>query len=479
MSIPIKLQRGAVEHFFDDTFVASKRKITRRWLPAKINPFPAIEPDRPWEHRALTLYGTSMAQPGGPYRLYYTNWAPSKSPSAVFLAVSDDGFRWTKPELGVVDWQGSRANNIVISPEWHNDGPSVLYDPTDPARPYKCVAFQADSMIDVWGKRWGLYGYESADGVNWSPTDPAMILRAGDRTNLMATRPGGQYVMYTRHPDMMTDAGLRAIYRSESSDFAHWSEPEMVLAPDLAEEPDVEYYGMSVFERNGWLLGLLEVWRSAVDAIEVQLVFSRDGRSWQHPYPREPFIAPTCDWNRKWNSCASNGPIIVNEQMVFYFGGRFVSHHYDSAQQHGCIGYASLPIDRFCALEATAGGQFTTPAIEWPGGGLVVNCDTRESFDSHPGIRDGEITVEVLDQFGSPLPDWSGDSKATFSANTHMRCEVFSGAVNWPGGRTLDELRGKVICLRFGLRHARLFTISAGTPPPSPSVSEGVRGRSG
>ena len=57
-----------------------------------------------------------------------------------------------------------------------------------------------------WGPGWGLYAYLSADGLHWERM-PGPCLRAGDRTNLMATRPEGRYVVYTRHPEMMIARG--------------------------------------------------------------------------------------------------------------------------------------------------------------------------------------------------------------------------------------------------------------------------------
>ncbi len=260
---------------------------------------------------------------------------------------------------------------------------------------------------------------------------------------------------------MFEHCGARAIYLSESEDFKTWSDPELVLAPDLVDDPDVEYYGMSVFERNGMFFGLLEYWRSSIDAIEIQLVFSRDGRSWQHPIPREPFIAPTYDWNRKWNSCASNGPIIINEQMVFYFGGRNTSHHYDSAQQHGAIGYASMPLDRFCALETTTIGQLTTKPIEWPGGELLLNSDMRTSYESHPAAGGGTMTIEILDANGTPIPEWSGDNSAHYHSNTHSRGGIHGGTVEWPQDRKLTTLKGQTIQIRFHMKNTRLFTMAA------------------
>ncbi len=461
--LPHRLALGVPELFLDDALIAHQRKLVRRWLPAKVFPKPVIEPDRPWESRTLAFYGTVIDRPEGGYRLYYTDWAAGGAHGKTYLATSEDGFRWVKPELGLIEHGGSSANNIVLAPEWYNDGPSLVVDPGDPDYPYKLITFESENLAEVYKPHgtWGLYGYRSRDGIRWIRTDPALCLRAGDRTNLMVTKPDGKFVMYTRHVDMFKTVGTRAVYRSESEDFRDWTEPELVLAPDLADDPDVELYGMSVFERNGWFFGLLEYWRSSIDTIEVHLVFSRDGKSWTRTYPRVPFIAPTYEWNSKWNSCASNGPIIVKEQMVFYFGGRWTSHHYDSAQQYGAIGYASLPLDRFCALEATAGGHFVTVPIEWPGGELVLNADTRESFASHPAMCDGEIAVELLDAQGNALPNWSGDNKALFRGNTHMRCGIWDGTVRWPNGNKMNTLRGQVVSIRFHLKHARLFTIAA------------------
>jgi len=455
---PIKLELGVPQYFMDDTLIANSQRVQRIWLPAKIYPYPVVNSDKPWEYRILAMFGSVLPKPDSGYFMYYYNW-PTKVSGVTCIAASEDGFRWNKPELGITDFNGSKANNVIIAPPVLNDGPSMMYDPDDPVHPYKAMIFQCDG--ETWCEKWGLYGYESSDGVNWTPTTPHLLLRAGDRSNLMGTKHNGKYRVYTRHKDMFQHCGACAIYMSESEDFKTWSEPELVLAPDLVDDPDVEYYSMSVFERNGWFLGLLEYWRSSIDDIEVQLVFSRDGRTWQHPTPREPFIAPIYEWNRKWNSCASNGPIIINEQMVFYFGGRNTSHHYDSAQQHGAIGYASMPLDRFCALETTTAGQLTTKPIEWPGGELLLNSDMRTSYESHPAAGGGTMTIEILDANGTPIPEWSGDNSAHYHGNTHSRGGIHGGTVEWPQDRKLTALKGHVIQIRFHMKNTRLFTMAA------------------
>ncbi|OPZ86971.1 MAG: hypothetical protein BWY76_00697 [bacterium ADurb.Bin429] len=460
MELTMELPLNTPQYFFDDALIADHRRLTRRWLPATIFPQPVIVPDRPWEGRMVVLYGTVVPVPDGGWRMYYTNFTPGAT-CPVMLATSTDGIRWEKPELGIVEWRGSTANNIVISEAWFSGEPSVIYEPEDAAYPYKAVLFQTPDSTTHWAGNWGLYGYRSADGLRWERM-PAMLIQAGDRTNMMAGKVDGQYVTYTRHKDMFTHTGTRAVYRTESADFQHWSDLELVLRPDLEDEPEIEYYGMSVFKRHGWFFGLLEYWDCARDVIQTCLMVSRDGKQWRHT-SRQPFIAAAYDWNQAWSTCASNGPILIGDSMLFYFGGRWQAHGYDTAQQYGAIGYASLPTDRFCALEAGAGGRLDTVPLQWPGGDLLLNADTRDSFASHPWYLHGEIAVEILGADGEPLPDWSGDRKAVWRGNTHCRGAVHHLPVIWPGERGLDALRGQTIQLRFHLTHARLFTFEAHT----------------
>ncbi len=181
---PIKLELGVPQYFMDDFLIADSRKIQRHWLPAKIYPYPVVNSDKSWEYRILAMFGSVIPKPDSGYFMYYYNW-PTKVSGVTCIATSEDGFRWNKPELGITDFNGSKANNVIIAPPVLNDGPSMMYDPDDPVHPYKAMIFQCDG--ETWCEKWGLYGYESADGVNWTPTTPHLLLRAGDRSNLMGT----------------------------------------------------------------------------------------------------------------------------------------------------------------------------------------------------------------------------------------------------------------------------------------------------
>ena len=80
----------------------------------------AITHDAPWEGNFSGYH--SVFKDGDLYRMYYRGWqvpvlADRLDLSAVrnlCYAESDDGIHWRKPELGLFEFGGSKANNIVV-----------------------------------------------------------------------------------------------------------------------------------------------------------------------------------------------------------------------------------------------------------------------------------------------------------------------------------------------------------------------------
>lgn len=454
------------QYLINDTAILSQAGLTRRWMAADILPDPVILPDRPWESRTLA-FPSVVRLDNDELRMYYTGVWHMQKPLGwprVMVAASDDGFRWHKPDLGLYEWRGSTANNISWTRQGHMELGTAILDRSDPGHEvFRLLSYESDNR-DVpwpWPPDRGLYAYTSEDGYRWTGIGQAPCVAAGDRTSLMSTKVDGKFVAFTRHKDMLHDTGWRSIYRIESEDFVHWSEPELVLSADLIDAPGAELYGMCAFERHGIYWGLLEVWDHSEDVMRVQLAYSYNSKNWHRPTQRSTFIGPRYEWNRRWNNCASNGPIEINEQLVFYFNGRAVGHDFDSARQHGVIGAAALRRDRFCAIEGHTGGHFVTDTMRWPGGDLAINADTRSVIDAHPRKLDGMITVDVLNGDSDEMPEYSGANAALYSGNTIARGEGADGIVRWPGGRSLNALAGQHIRLRFGLRRARIYTYGA------------------
>src|ERR1043166_6800674 len=72
---------------------------------------PVLSADRPWEARMISFY-TTLIDEDGKLRLWYICRDAENHPNVAY-AESRDGINWTKPNLGLVVYRGSRENNLV------------------------------------------------------------------------------------------------------------------------------------------------------------------------------------------------------------------------------------------------------------------------------------------------------------------------------------------------------------------------------
>jgi hypothetical protein len=69
--------------------------------------------------------------------------------------------------------------------------------------------------------------------------------------------------------------------------------------------------------------------------------------------------------------------------------------------------------------------------------------------------RAGGISVEVLDEKFSPIPG------RTFAEADSLNGDGLGIPITWKGDSDMSEYRGKIIFLRFKMRAAKLFSLSA------------------
>ena len=126
----------------------------------------AVVHDTDWEGNTSGYH--TVFQDGDLYRMYYrgshagSNTQRNDHPQFACYAESQDGIRWAKPELGLFEFNGSKANNIVWAGNGtHNFAPFKDANPDCPpdAR-YKAVG----------GIQGGLATFASADGIHWRQT---------------------------------------------------------------------------------------------------------------------------------------------------------------------------------------------------------------------------------------------------------------------------------------------------------------------
>lgn len=443
--------------FLDDIWIEDAQRLTRVWHKALIYPEPVLWPEMPWEGHQVIMFG-SVFKLGETWRMYYGTFNPPE-PQVVCLAESEDGLHWHRRIVGDVEYAGSKDNNIVYRHPKPIDSASVCYDPDNSEASFKMIFY---AHLET-GKRGGLHGAVSGDGVHWSSLAEPLLIPTGDRTNIMFNKVEGKYVVFTRHANMMADYRSRCVFRTESEDFRTFSEPELILRPDLSDSPNVEYYGMAGFPYADMHLGMIERLRGVPDVIDVTIAWSYDLKEWHRPVTREAFIGPEYPWNRGWSGCSSAPPIQVGNQLWFYFGGRSGAHGLNAPHSYGAIGLATITVDRLASLTADyREGRLVTKPMVWPGGDLLLNASTTRDLDGHPAQGGGELWVEVWDEEGHPMTGFSGSARAEFRGNVPSRMQASPVPLRWPGERGLNELAGRSIRLIFYMRDAHLYSFRSG-----------------
>ena len=291
-----------------------------------------------WEGRSLNLSGATALHDDGKYRLWYAayevvgqgqvpkydklpeNW---QKYNRVCYAESNDGIQWIKPPLGLVEYGGSRKNNIVPH-LWRS--PLIVKDQheKDPKSYYKCVLqWEVDSFVPTYMR----YS-TSPDGLQWTS-------QPGERT-YPGTRPW--YFGWTSffrddtdpNPDrrwkaygyLGTGPTRRGSGLAYSADCIHWQcEPvNPIIGRRQVRAPFI--HDLVVWQESGLYLGLLQV-SDAFHNEEYELVVSRDGIHFSMVMDTHKFLARGLP--DQWDHGSLLGctmPLRIGDQHYFYYGGQ-------------------------------------------------------------------------------------------------------------------------------------------------------------
>ena len=146
-----------------------------------------LKADRPWEDPRLRLFAASILYEDGRYRMWYHN---DPRHGRLYYAESTDGVEWEKPDLGRVEWEGSKANNIVLAES--TDSPRIFRDPS-------ASADERYKMIYFFGKGLTPGGGVSPDGLHWRFFERPILDELCDSWNTACFDEHlGKYVGYFR-----------------------------------------------------------------------------------------------------------------------------------------------------------------------------------------------------------------------------------------------------------------------------------------
>ena len=442
---------------------------------------PLLRVERPWEEHGVTFH--TVLFDDGMYRAWGTGEAPDRGSWPCYFE-SKDGVQWERPALGLVEYDGSRQNNLCdIGVRANILGACMFKDPSaQGAERYKCVtgktitaedpeayyrAYYRKYYPDDWElraalnpSRSGCGGSVSPDGLHWTVLDEPLVLEVTDTQNIChydeALR---KYVLYTRTrtvgprsrrateaPTLGEGVARRAIGRSESDDFRHFPISETIVEPGPEFPPSDTLYTncrTAIPGAPDHHLMFPTVWHQSDDTTSIAVASSHNGRLW-HFVPGSP-VLPTAAFGEWDGGCVFAHPDLVelpNGDFALPYTGYIFPHKYPRGRWRFMPGLAVWPKGRLVALEAAERGEFATVGLVPPGRRLRINALTK---------RAGGIVVEVAGLNGSPMPGHTFDDAAPIVGDQHW------SPVTWKGGEDLGFVEGGAIILRFRMDKAKIF----------------------
>lgn len=423
--VPFRVEKGVRQLFLDDVGLERLRGLRRVVNPPTRHPEnPVLSPDTPWESRCQ-VYGTAYYDElAGRFKLWYLTTPKDRGLKPLVLpdreraphttlaayAESADGIHWTKPDLGLFPYDGDKHNNLLGIGRFNCEGISVLHEPGDPDSGRRWKAVYWDHGSGGWEVRGGRpfckpgpldgwYVAFSPDGIHWTPYEgnPVLAKYCDSNQNVLYDPRIKKYVGYSRF-------GFgRRMARTESDDFLHWSEPELVLECDAADGPGTQIYGAGVDLYEGVYLAMIWIYREGGDGkIDTQLATSRDGIHWTRVGDRATWLALGEDDSWEGGMVRSVERIIRRgDDLYVYYCGVHGPHTGPKIRtverKHATqIGLLIQRRDGFASLDAGADvGSVTTASFAIPEGSLWLNADA----------TGGEASVAVLSEAGDVLAE--------------------------------------------------------------------------
>ena len=507
----IRLEPGNRELFLDEHVLEKTENLTRSFHRPRKRGI-VLKADIPSDGTLVQTVSAPMWIPDEEiYKFVYeARHRPSEGKSTTYwaLALSRDGLDWEKPNLGALEFNGNKDNNLIDSPErqrlWQ-----VVYDPDDPnpQRRYK-------GFLGASGRR----PVVSPDCIHWKLLDVEK-LPSGDAGTLTYDRENRQFLGLLK---FLGKYG-RSYNLSVSKDFVTWSEPRFLFSTDdedqrmaldvirrrladpglakpLMVDPDpatgwtqppgrfrnrgtwnVQCYNIGVFPYEGVHLGWLMFFyptgirlpeKTNTDGFnEMQLAMTRDLKTWTRLGNRQPFIATSRldkglvgNYDRLQLN-VTNQPVDRGDELWFYYTGmkRRVPQH-DRYRNGAPRDPSTLSAEeRADWIEDTLSAVYVS-VLRRDGfvsldaeesGGFLLTKPLKMAGDRlflNLQAPEGEARVEVLDDTGGAVPGFGLDDSVA-AAGDQVRVPA-----GWKGSDGVSGLAGRTVRLKIHLRDASLYS---------------------
>ncbi len=451
-----------------------------------------LQAEEEWEGHVAPLY---VWREDGRYNMLYS------VRGGVCLAISDDALNWTRPDLGQVEHNGSRKNNLLAKSCKGATG--IFEDLSAPAEErYKAMGgrmYWADPETGVelepeeasdrvqaeaegagyGGPKAVIHGVMSAwtspDRIHWTKLEEPLARRPVNGGISAGWDPVHQryfaYIQLMGYPsEVIAGVGksrhedglqVRAIGFTYTDDFTTWPAPKLIHYPDAQDEPDISFYGASYFPypgRDDLHVLLIPIFHQIADTIDGQIAFSRDGLFWSRPERRTNLpIGAVGDGDEGMAHYWRSGIVeLPDGSWACPYTGHSTLHDAPEPtleeeypnRRPPQIRWASWRPQRLCGLRADGEGRFSAPSI------FRAHDELRVNYRCDPG---GWIEVELTEKVPSlTAPDVDAVPGFSFADCDRRKGDQEDQVVSWKG-RTDITAVGEAVGIRIRMFGAKLF----------------------
>ena len=453
---------------------------------------PILTNNTAWEgqdHIKFQGYGWQKTwQRDGRYHMLYNSYEKQKGQPGlgnkyhVCYARSDDGYNWERINLGQVEWNGSKDNNIVAN------GPlgSPFEDPSAPPEErFKAIGqvggshdMESGRRLDIAEayRRWTLEeqlgdeykgprvdhrhwveGWTSPDGIHWKNIGKVADM-GSDGGNAAEYDPETNgYYAYMR----VGGTNRRATGLARTKNFWEWPEADLVLFPDPQDAPDDSFYAFSYFRyptSPKLHCGFVWIYHQVSDTVDAQIAFSRNMTHWFRP-ERKAIIPLGESGSADASQVAPWGGVfeLPDGKWATVYYGFYSLHNYHGEsepgleRQPGVFNLAIWDPHRFCSVEAPAEGRFTISTVQ------PSRKELRLNFRCNTG---GFIKAELIAGVPSRIhPDAEAIPGFSFDNSEVLTGDHLSKTVSWNGNSDISKL-GDSIAIRLQMFQAKIFAYS-------------------
>jgi hypothetical protein len=465
---------------FDDHALPFQQGVHLQLIPfhtsalAKSNQVIQAGPAGAPDSKGSIYYGT-VVQVGDELRMWYLGLGDDPGGRRfwrVCYATSRDGTTWEKPDLGLVDFKGSKRNNLVsFGEDILIKGCVVLYDPedSDASRRFKMV-FESTKYMSRFAVAY------SPDGLRWTesahnPKGPWLQFTGGVKWNGIFYL-NGQGGRHWRPGGTGALAEMRVMATHASFDFETWTEasamgfrrdplPPRPVTRTGSVDGEQVHLGAGLWNRGNVIVGFYGQWHGhpsndrAWVGMDLGLVVSHDALHFSEPIP--DFRIVEAKENVQTHKNPLQGmPALAQGQGFANVGDETLYWYSLWPLPEGGVRMARWKRDRLGFLQPFVSERGKPHVISAPietGGGPIVLSANVSGLSEN-----AHLVATLLDEKFRPLPGYAAADFAPLTA------DGFRQRLTW-GGNTRVLAPGRIrVRLDFtGLRaeDVKLYAVYA------------------